>query len=48
MSGQSYSIASASGMTVAAGEGNGHVDIPATQGVYLVTLDGKTIKVVVK
>ena len=34
MSGQSYSIVSASGMAVAAGEGNGHVDIPAAQGVY--------------
>ena len=48
MSGQNYNITSTSGITVASGEGKNHIDIPVSQGVYIVSISGNATKVIVK
>ncbi len=47
LTGESYNIVSASGITVAAGTDTDHADVPVACGVYLVTIENEVTKVVV-
>lgn len=48
LEGAAWRVNTVSGMTVASGSGDGHVEIPAAQGVYIVSAANRTVKVVVR
>lgn len=48
LSGASYSVISATGIVAARGAGEDRVTVAATQGVWMVTVNGRTVKVAVR
>lgn len=48
LSGAAYSVVSSTGVVIAHGEGEDAVSIPASQGIWMVTVKGRTVKVAVR
>ena len=48
LEGAAWRVNAVSGMTVASGSGDGHVEIPVAQGVYIVSAANRTVKIAVR